>query len=90
MIVEWLVVAIGAAVLGLLGLMPAPTPPVEVAQLPTTLQPVMDAFDGVDNWINVGLLVTILALVGAAWAAHVAIKVVRMLISHVTGGGGAT
>lgn len=90
MIVEWLVRSLVTVVVSIVSVIPAPAVPDEITGLPTLLDPVESALGGIANWLPVTLLVTFLALVGAAWAAGAGVRVVRTIISHVTGGGGAT
>jgi hypothetical protein len=43
-----------------------------------------------DGWVPVPLLFQGLTALMAAWVFHFTVKVGRLLVSHVTGGGGAT
>lgn len=42
------------------------------------------------QWLDLGALIAAIGVVLAAWAFSMGVRSVRMLISHFTGGGGAT
>jgi len=39
-------------------------------------------------WVNVPVMVSCMGAVGLAWGFHIAVKVLRLILSLVTGGGG--
>ncbi len=48
-----------------------------------------DHFSDLGQWTNVSLAVTVMTAVATAWAFYLAVKVLRLLLSLVTGGGGS-
>ncbi len=42
----------------------------------------------IGSWVNVPVMVSCMGAVGLAWAFHIAVRVLRLILSLVTGGGG--
>ncbi len=43
----------------------------------------------IGSWVNIPMMVSSMGAVGLAWAFHIAVRVLRLILSLVTGGGGA-
>ena len=80
-LVEWLGAQLAAMV---------PPPPGWLLSLPAQIQGVTVYVAQAGHWFPVGLLAPVLVVVVACWIAGIAIKVVRIVASFATlGGGGA-
>jgi hypothetical protein len=44
----------------------------------------------IGSWVNVPVLVSAMGAVGVAWVFHIAVRVLRLVLSVVSGGGGSS
>lgn len=72
-----------------LGLLPSFTPPAWMADLAGYVSSGLGAFSSLSYWIPVGAVGTVVALVVVVQGIALALKLARMVLSVVTGGGGS-
>lgn len=89
MITEWLL-GIAADIIGwLLGSLPAVQAPGWLTSITSNVSTVMGGVDGMSAWIPWPLLVTVGGACLASWLVGLTVKVVRIVASFVTLGGGS-
>ena len=89
MIIKWFLEVLGAfvsAVAGLFSFIPAP--PAWITDIPSYVSAVAVWFAGTSPWLPWSLLMTILALWSLTIVAAVTIRLVRIVASFLTAGGG--
>ena len=82
--------AIASAVAFLVSLFPSFTLPSWLSSLPAQAAAIGDAGSGFGAWLPLSALTTVLEVVVTMLPVALAVVVVRKIVSHVTGGGGAT
>lgn len=89
MVTDTILTWLGNFVSWLVSIFPAPGEVDWFDGIASAMDTLQGWFDGVRNWFALDLLVLVVGAVFAAWGVHIAIKVIRILISHFTGGGGS-
>lgn len=89
MITEWLVGLLGSLVRGLLSGLPAFDPPDWFVNSGTAFQSIFGVADSMGAWLPVSLAFTVAAALLACIVIGFGIKVVRIVASFVTLGGGS-
>lgn len=92
MVADAILNILGGFVRWFLGLLPVIEVPSSAYGLPSAASDLSSTIPNlpIDTWISVSALLGALGFVLLGFAAAAAIRIVRMGVSHVTGGGGAT
>lgn len=88
MIFEQVIDVIAGFLSFLAGLFDLPEVPAVVANVPTYVASVGSYMTGTGAWVPWSVLTTMLGVVGASFLAALVIRVIRIVASHLTGGGG--
>jgi len=88
-IVELLLKAIAALLVGIANLIPPLAVPQWLTDANGTLQGFIGQVYSLDAWVNVGLGVAVVGAFFACWGVALVIKVVRIVASFITAGGGS-
>jgi len=88
-IIEGLVVVLKAFLSFVVGLFPTSNPPGWLINASGTLQSVWDAASGLGAWIPFALAGQVIAAVLACMTLGLGIKLIRVVVSLFTGGGGS-
>lgn len=89
MITEWVIGVLVGAVHGLLGTLPVMTPPAWLTGAAGNASTVMGTVNGMGTWMPWPILLTVSAACLTTWLVGFGIKVVRIIASFVTLGGGS-
>jgi hypothetical protein len=91
MLFEWLVTVLAAIVDFLIAALDAlvPDPPAFIDDIPGYVDTLNGYLDGTDVWIPWEIVGPMIAVVGVAFLASWAIKIVRIVASYLTAGGGS-
>ena len=89
MIFDAVIQALGSVITWLIEHFPAPTVPTWLDQIPGKVSSVTGYASSLSAWFPVGLLGTVLTAWATAYGIAVGIKLVRMIASFLTGGGGS-
>ena len=89
MIFEWILGLLGSALHGLFGLMPHVDVPGWLTSISGPIGTVFAQAASMGVWFPMGLLGTVTAAVFAAWLVGFGIKLVRIVASFLTLGGGS-
>lgn len=89
MILDAIIGVLVEIVLGIASLLPDDEPPAWLLGAGDTLSGLLGQFAALGAWAPVGLLVTVVQAVITAWLIGFAIKIIRIVVSFFTAGGGS-
>jgi hypothetical protein len=89
MIVKWLVDALSWAVAALLDLLPDWTPPDGLTGAASLVGEWLGSAAALGNWVPLGIVVSCIGALFAAWLVHMGIRFGRIAASFLTAGGGS-
>jgi hypothetical protein len=88
-IVEWFMDVLETILTGVAGLFPSGTVPGWLQNSDSTFGNVLEEFGRLQTWVPIPTALTVLAAVLVCWGIGFAVKLVRIVLSFVTVGGGS-